>query len=92
MCENVISEAKTIYLAAYGLMYDEIIIKEVDGKLTIKTAQKGVNPNGYLVATINTSYTLKNTTLKSSSLSKGVLTLEFEDTPNVTYHKVTNAN
>lgn len=84
-CENVISEARVVTLAAYGLRHDEIIIKEIDGKLTVKTKYIGEKP---LRSTLNLAYTLKNVTLKSSTLSLGVLTLEFVDNDNVTYHKV----
>lgn len=84
-CENVISEANVVTLAAYGLRHDEIVIKEIDGKLTVKTKYIGERP---LRATLNMTYALKNVTLKSSTLSLGVLTLEFVDNDNVTYHKV----
>ena len=84
-CENVISEAKVVTLAAYGLRHDEVVIKEIDGKLTVKSNPIGKKP---LCSTLNLAYTLKNVTLKSSTLSLGVLTLEFVDNDNVTYHKV----
>lgn len=83
--ENFISEAKVVTLAAYGLRHDEVVIKEIDGKLTVKSNPIGKKP---LCSTLNLAYTLKNVTLKSSTLSLGVLTLEFVDNDNVTYHKV----
>jgi hypothetical protein len=88
MCyENVVSEAKSISIAAYGLSSEEIIIKEVDGKLTIVSNSSGVSS---CRASLSKSYTLKNVRLDSTTLSLGVLTLNFVDTENVVIHKVNN--
>lgn len=88
MCyENIVSEAKSISVAAYGLLPNEIIIKEVDGKLTVKSTPK-VKAN--VQSNLNLSYTLKNTKLDSVTLALGVLTIDFVDTENVVIHKVNN--
>ncbi len=84
-CENVISEAKSISVPAYGLSSEEIIIKEVDGKLTIVSNSSGVSS---CRASLSKSYTLKNVKLDSTTLALGVLTLDFVDTENVVIHKV----
>ena len=86
-CENVISEAKSISVAAYGLLPEEVVIKEVDGKLTVKSAPK-VKTNTQ--SNLNLSYVLKNVKLDSTTLALGVLTLDFVDTENVVIHKVNN--
>lgn len=86
-CENVISEAKSISIPAYGLSSEEIIIKEVDGKLTIVSNSSGVSS---CRASLSKSYTLKNVKLDSTTLMLGVLTLDFVDTDNVVIHKVNN--
>lgn len=83
--ENVVSEAKSISVAAYGLEPDEIIVKEIEGKLTVKSTPK-VKTN--VQSNLNLSYTLKNTRLDSITLMLGVLTLDFVDTENVVIHKV----
>lgn len=88
MCyENVISETKSISVPAYGLLPEEIVIKEVDGKLTVKSAPK-VKAN--VQSNLNLAYTLKNVKLDSTTLALGVLTLDFVDTENVVIHKVNN--
>ena len=86
-CGNVISEAKSISVAAYGLEPEEIVIKEVDGRLTVKSAPK-VKTN--VQSNLNLSYTLKNVKLDSTTLMLGVLTLDFVDTDNVVIHKINN--
>ena len=84
-CENVISEAKSISVAAYGLLPEEIVIKEVDGKLTVKSAPKVKTSTQ---SNLSLSYTLKNVKLDSTTLALGVLILDFVDTENVVIHKV----
>lgn len=86
-CENVISEAKSISIPAYGLSSEEIVIKEVDGKLTIVSNSSKVSS---CRASLSRSYTLKNVRLDSTTLELGVLILDFVDTDNVVIHKVNN--
>jgi hypothetical protein len=83
-CNETISGPKVINLPAYGLRHSEILVKEVDGVLTVKN-KAGVT--GYC-ATVDKKYALKNVKLNSSTLSLGVLTLEFVDTENVVNHTV----
>ena len=86
MCyENVISESKSISIAAYGLLPEEIIIKEIEGKLTVKSAPKIKTT---VQSNLSLSYTLKNVKLDSITLMLGVLTLDFVDTENVVIHAV----
>lgn len=83
--ENTISKESSVSIPAYGLTADQITVKEVDGKLTITSkGDEKVTCKSFL----NTTYTLKNVTLKSTKLELGVLTLEFIDAPNVIIHKV----
>lgn len=82
---DVISAPKIINQPAYGLLHDEISIKEIDEVLTIKSMP---TDKSKYCASINKSYTLKNVVFKSSSLSLGVLTIEFVDSENVIIHKV----
>lgn len=79
-----ISEPKVINLPAYGLRHSDILIKEVDGILTVKT-KTGLT--GYF-ATLDKKYSVKNVKLNASTLSLGVLTLQFVDTENVINHAV----
>jgi hypothetical protein len=83
-CTVTISEPKVLNLPAYGLRHSDILIKEVDGVLTVKT-KAGLT--GYF-ATLDKSYVVKNVKLSSSTLSLGVLTLAFVDTENVVNHPV----
>lgn len=88
MCyENILSGTKSISMPAYGLLPEEIVIKEADGKLTVKSAPK-VKAN--VQSNLNLAYTLKNVKLDSTTLALGVLTLDFVDTDNVVIHKVNN--
>lgn len=84
-CENVISETKSISVPAYGLLPEEIVIKEVDGKLTVKSAPKVKTSTQ---SNLSLSYILKNVKLDSTTLALGVLILDFVDTENVVIHKV----
>lgn len=79
----VISEPKIVEIAAYGLGQDEIIIKEIDGIITVKN--KKVDR---FHAEINKKYTLKNTKLTGVSLYQGVLLLSFDDGEDVIYHEI----
>lgn len=81
---DTISGPKIINLPAYGLRHSDILIKEVDGVLTVKNKLGG---SGYC-ATLDKKYALKNVKLSSSTLSLGVLTLEFVETENVVNHAV----
>jgi hypothetical protein len=81
---ETISGSKVISLPAYGLRHSEILVKEIDGFLTVKN-KAGVT--GYC-ATVDKKYLLKNVKLNSSTLSLGVLTLEFVETENVVNHLV----
>ena len=83
-CNETISGPKVINLPAYGLRHSDILVKEVDGVLTVKN-KTGVT--GYC-ATVDKKYALKNVKLNSSTLSLGVLTLEFVETENVVNHVV----
>lgn len=81
---ETISGPRVITLPAYGLRHSDILIKEVDGVLTVKTKS---DLTGYY-ATLDKKYGIKNVKLASSNLSLGVLTLEFVDTENVINHTV----
>jgi len=82
-----IESPKTVHLTAAGLRHSDIEIKEVDSKLHINT-KSGLK--GFYT-TICAVYDLKNVKLHSSTLSLGVLTLEFVDTDNVVRHTVKEA-
>ena len=81
--KTVISEPKTIELAAYGLETSDIDVKQIGDEVTVKS--KKVNR---FHAEICKTYTLQNTKLVSQTLKNGVLTLCFSETEDVKHYGI----
>ena len=81
--KTIISEPKTVELAAYGLETSDIDVKQIGDEVTVKS--KKVDR---FHAEICKMYTLQNTKLVSQTLKNGVLTLCFSETEDVKHYGI----
>lgn len=81
--KTVISEPKTIELAACGLEASDIDVKQIGDEVTVKSKKVDRFHTEFCKV-----YTLQNTKLVSQTLKNGVLTLTFNETEDVKHYEV----